>query len=252
MIKHLRHKIIKHLQAELPRGAPFDLPMLETFGVSPKLAAHYAESGWLVRLGHGVYAYPNDNFDASGALRLLQERVAGLHVGGKSALALQGVRHNLAPRETLVLWGEARFALPAWFTTRFPARYVNARLFDWPNDDLASKTLHTPPGQPAGLRVAVPERAVLELLYDTGTRESLEESRNLFDGLRSPRRDVLGRLLACCTSVKAVRLFLTWARETGVIDVDELLAQYPVRSGSASRWMSRLDDGTLLSLNPHG
>lgn len=51
---------------------------------------------------------------------------------------------------------------------------------------------------------------------------------------------------------KAVRLFLTWARETGVIDVDELLAQYPVRSGSASRWMSRLDDGTLLSLNPHG
>jgi len=98
----------------------------------------------------------------------------------------------------------------------------------------------------------VPERAVLELLYDTGTRESLEESRNLFDGLRSPRKDVLGRLLSCCTSVKTVRLFLTWARETGVIDVDELLAQYPVRSGSARRWMSRLDDGNLLSLNPHG
>lgn len=226
--------------------------MLETFGVSPKLAARYAESGWLVRLGHGVYAYPNDNFNVSGALRLLQERVAGLHIGGKSALALQGVRHNLAPRETLVLWGDARFALPAWFTTRFPARYVNARLFEWPDDDLASKTLHTPPGQPVGLRVAVPERSVLELLYDTGTRESLEESRNLFDGLRSPRKDILGRLLACCTSVKTVRLFLTWARETGVIDVDELLAQYPVRSGSAKRWMSRLDDGTLLSLNPHG
>ena len=93
---------------------------------------------------------------------------------------------------------------------------------------------------------------MLELLYDTGTRESLEESRNLFDGLRSPRKDVLGRLLACCTSVKTVRLFLTWARETGVIDVDQLLAQYPVRSGRAKRWMSRLDDGTLLSLNPHG
>lgn len=252
MSEHSRHQIIKRLQAELPRGAPFDLAVLETFSVSPKLAARYAESGWLVRLGHGVYAYPNDNFDASGALRLLQGRVAGLHIGGKNALALQGVRHNLATRETLVLWGEARFALPAWFTTRFPARYVNARLFEWPDDDLASKTLHTPPGQPAGLWVAVPERAVLELLYDTGTREGLEESRNLFDGLRSPRKDVLGRLLACCTSVKSVRLFLTWARETGVIDVDEVLAQYPVRSGSARRWMSRLDDGTLLSLNPHG
>ena len=252
MSTHLRHQIIKRLQAELPRGAPFDLAMLKTFGVSPKLAARYAQSGWLVRLGHGVYAYPNDNFDASGALWFLQERVAGLHIGGKSALALQGVRHNLASKETLVLWGEARFALPAWFTTRFPARYVNARLFDWPDDDLAIKTLHTPPGQPAGLRVAVPERAVLELLYDTGTRESLEESRNLFDGLRSPRKDILGRLLACCTSVKTVRLFLTWARETGVIDVDELLKQYLVRSGSAKRWMSRLDDGTLLSLNRYG
>jgi len=252
MSEHSRHQIIKRLQAELPRGAPFDLATLEFFNVSPKLAARYAESGWLVRLGHGVYAYPNDNFDVSGALLLLQERVAGLHVGGKSALGLQGVRHNLAFRETLVLWGEARFVLPVWFTTRFPARYVNARLFDWPDDDLASKTLHTPPGQPSGLRVAVPERAVLELLYDTGTRESLDESRNLFDGLRSPRQDMFGRLLASCTSVKTVRLFLTWARETGLIDTDELLEHYPIRYGSDSRWITRLDDGTLLSLKPHG
>ena len=52
--------------------------------------------------------------------------------------------------------------------------------------------------------------------------------------------------------VKAVRLFLTWARETSLVDVDALLEQYPVRTGSNTRWMSRLDDGTLLSLRPHG
>ena len=247
-----RLQIIKRVLTDLPRGAPFDLATLESLGVSPQLAARYVESGWLVRLAHGVYAFPNDDFDASGALRFLQQRVTGLHVGGKSALSLQGIRHNLASRETLVLWGDARFALPAWFTSRFPARYVNAKLFDWPDDALAGRTLHTPPGQVDGLQVAVPERAVLELLYEAGTRESLEEARNLFDGLRSPRREVLGRLLACCTSVKAVRLFLTWARETAVVDVDALLAQYPARTGSNKRWMSRLDDGTLLSLNPHG
>ncbi|MGA4476637.1 hypothetical protein ACPA2M_27155, partial [Ectopseudomonas chengduensis] len=33
---------------------------------------------------------------------------------------------------------------------------------------------------------------------------------------------------------------------------DALLEQYPVRTGSNTRWMSRLDDGTLLSLRPHG
>lgn len=247
-----RYEVIKRLQAELPRGAPFDLAILEAYGVSPQLAARYTENGWLVRLAHGVYAFPNDDFDLTGALRFLQKKVAGMHVGGKSALALQGVRHNLASRELLVLWGDVRFALPTWFIHRFPARYVNARLFVWPDDMLADRTLHSPPGQPAGLRVAVPERAILELLYDAGTRESLEEARNLFDGLRSPRKDLLGRLLACCTSVKAVRLFLTWARETEVVDVDALLEQYPARTGSRKRWMRRLDDGTLLSLNPHG
>lgn len=247
-----RHQVIRQLQAELPRGAPFDLAILAQMGVSPQLAAHYAAAGWLTRLAQGVYAFPNDDFGVHGALVFLQKRVPGLHVGGRSALALQGVRHNLGSRDALVLWGESRFALPAWFTSRFPARYVYARLFAWPDTSLADTTLGTPPGQPQGLPVAVPERAILELLYETGVKQSLEEARNLFDGLRSPRKDVLGQLLSCCTSVKAVRLFLTWARETSLVDVDALLAQYPVRTGSDKRWMTRLDDGTLLSLKPHG
>lgn len=100
-----RHDVIRRLQTELPRGAPFDLATLEQFGVLPQLAAFYARSGWLVRLGQGVYAFPNDAFDAYGAQAFLQKHVTGLHVGGKSALLLQGVRHNLSSREKLVLWG---------------------------------------------------------------------------------------------------------------------------------------------------
>jgi len=98
-----RHQVLKRLQTSLSRGAPFDLATLASLGVSPQLAARYAESGWLVRLAQGVYAFPNDDFAAYGALKLLQRRVPGLHIGGKSALALQGVRHNLASRDTLVL-----------------------------------------------------------------------------------------------------------------------------------------------------
>jgi hypothetical protein len=247
-----RHQLIKRLQTDLPRGAPFDLAALALLGVSPQLAAQYAEGGWLVRLAQGVYAFPNDDFGAHKAILFLQKRVPDLHVGGRSALALQGVRHNLSSRETLVLWGSVRFALPAWFTERFPARYVNAHLFDWPDANLADKTLTTPPGLPEGVHVAVPERALLELLYEVGVKQSLEEARNLFDGLRSPRKELLGQLLSCCTNVKTVRLFLTWARETQVVDVDALLSQHAVRTGSNKRWMSRLDDGTLLRLKPHG
>ena len=89
--------VLPRLQTTLARGAPFYLAALAPLGVSPQLAVRYAEGGWLVRLAHGVY----------GALMSLQQRVPGLHVGGKSALGLQGVRHNLG-RDTLVLWGNGR------------------------------------------------------------------------------------------------------------------------------------------------
>ncbi len=247
-----RHSLIKTLQTALPRGAPFDLVALDRLGISAKQAARYAETGWSVRLGQGVYAFPGDTLGTHATVKFLQNRVPGLHVAGKSALALQGVRHNLAPREQLVLWGDERFSLPDWFTSRFPARYVGARLFDWPDESLAAKSLTTPPGTAEGLHVSVPERAALELLYEVGTHENLEEARNLFDGLRNLRQDMLGRLLAGCTSVKAVRLFLTWARETKLVDVDELAQKYTLPVGSEKRWMNRLKDGTLLSLKPHG
>ena len=251
-MRTVEHSLIKRVQTELPRGAPFDLVDLERLGVSAKLAAYYASAGWVERLGYGVYAFPNDELNAHGAIKLLQSRVDGLHLAGKSALALQGVRHNIGPRERLVLWGNARFSLPDWFTTRFPARYVWARLFDWPDESLDVQSLTTPPGVTDGLKVSAPERAVLEMLYDVGTRQGLEEARNVFDGLRNLRKEMLGKLLACCTSVKAVRLFLTWARETQVADADALLRQHPLRVGSDKRWMSRLKDGTLLTLKPHG
>jgi hypothetical protein len=150
--------------------------------VTSQLAARYAEAGWLNRLAQGVYAFPNDDFGVQGALKFLQQRVPGLHVGGKSALAMQGVRHNLAAREALVLWGDIRFRLPDWFTSRFPARYVQARLFDWPDSVLAGHTLGTPPGMSEGLHVSASERAVLELLYEVGTRQGLEEARTSSTG----------------------------------------------------------------------
>ena len=238
----------------MPRGEPFDLDGLKALGISAVLAAKYVESGWLVRLGQGVYAFAGDDWSAHGGIKLLQHRVPGLHLAGKSALALQGVRHNLARRETLVLWGDARpYTLPTWFTTRFPARYVGAQLFDWSQQaGLDAKTVHTPPGVTGGLVVSVPKRAVLELLHDVGTKQSVEEAMALFESLRSPRVAVMGQLLSCCTSVKTVRLFLAWARETELLDVDALLSMYSIPVGSSSRWVTRLKDGNLMSLSPHG
>lgn len=234
----------------MPRGIPFDLAMLGERGVSPQLAAKYVEGGWLIRLTQGVYAFPGDPLNAHGAIKFLQTRIPGLHLAGKTALSMQGVRHNLSIRDQLVLWGDVRSALPDWFVSRFPARYVHARMFDWPNDFPAARSLTTPPGVAEGVQVSVPERAILELLYEVGTRQGIEEAHNIFVGLRNLRKDMLGKLLSSCTSVKTVRLFLTWSRETTLIDTEALLTQYSIPVGSDKRWMTRLKDGTLLTLKP--
>lgn len=248
----LRYDIIKSLQTTLPRGMPFDLNTLQQQGVSPQLAAKYVNSGWLIRLGQGVYAFAGDSLELHPTLCFLQNRVRGLHVAGKSALAMQGIRHNLMYREKITLWGDTRFSLPEWLTTRFPAHYVSAHLFDWPNSSpLPEQTLITPPSITAGLHVSVPERALLEMLYEVGTHQSMEEAYNLFTGVRNLRLNTLGPLLEVCTSIKTTRLLLTWGRETGAINIEQLQQQYHLSTGSNKRWIRYLDDGNLLSLKPH-
>jgi hypothetical protein len=226
--------------------------MLEKLGISAQLASQNTKSGWLERLAYGVYCFPGDELRLYDCIKFLQPRVKGLHVASKSALALHGTRHNLAARQSVELWGDQRFQLPEWFTSRFQGRYSSAKLFDWKSTELAAKTVTTPPGITEGLKVSVPERAVLELLSEVGTHQELEEARNLFDGLRPPRLKVLGELLSCCVSVKTTRLFLTWARETKIIDVNRLEQEFHLPTGSNKRWMKRLKDGTLLTLMPHG
>src|SRR5476651_2038387 len=103
-----RHESIKTLQGAFPRGTPFDSKQLQKVGVSSALAHHYLKSGWLTRLGRGSFMFPNDTLRRDDCLRFLSRRVKGFHVGGKTALAWRGVRHNLPVREPLSLWGKRK------------------------------------------------------------------------------------------------------------------------------------------------
>ncbi len=244
MKAHHPYSLIKELYKTLPRGTPLDMPTLQTIGISNQRAAGYAKSGWLTRVGRGVYLFPGEALSLQAALGYLSTQIEGLHVGGYSALT---------PESTpLVLWGEARGALPRWFSERFCVRYTSARLFDWETSNLPEITLTEAGQSPVGIKYSTPERAVLEMLYEVGGKQPLEEAHRAFSQVQVMYPEVVGRLLQCCTSVKAKRLFLKWGREGGQLNVDEVLSQYSIPMGSHNRWITRLRDGSTLSLKPYG
>ena len=126
---------LNELYAGVRPGQPVTSRDLADLGVSADLAVHYARAGWLKRLGRGVYARPDTPLDLHASLGLLERRVRGLHVGGKTALDWHGVRHNVAVRPELRLYGWDTAVLPPWFAKTFPSRYKRLRLFDETPDE---------------------------------------------------------------------------------------------------------------------
>jgi hypothetical protein len=210
------------------------------------LAVHYVRAGWLTRLARGVFCRTNDPPGLHPSLVLLQRRLEGLHVGGKSALEWYGLRQYVSQQQSLHLYGWVAGRLPEWFTERFPAEYHRKRLFDERPDAL----LHVGPfdkriGAP---QVSAQERALLELLGEVGVRQPLQEARELVESSYTLRADVLRDLLQRCTSVKTVRLCLQLGREVSVPWFPKLdTAALP--KGSNRPWVSRSPDG-LLVLKP--
>ena len=205
------------------------------------------KAGWLVRLGRGVFMFPNDDSQRDACLKFLATRMPGLHVAGKTALAWRGVRHNLPPREQLCLWGDTTGKLPEWFTSRFPARYAARRLFG--RRLPRNFGLQSLPETPNGPLVSVPERALLEMLSEVGVNQGIEEARNIMEGIRSVRPEVLTLLLKSCLRVKAVRLCVQWAEEM-TLGWAAAARQAAKRTSGHGRWTTRLKDGTTLILKP--
>lgn len=240
-----RHKLIQSLQMAFPRGAPVDHRQLAALGVSSALAHHYLKAGWLVRLGRGVFMFPNDTLRREDCLKFLSRRMPGLHVGGKTALAWRGIRHNLPAREPLSLWTDGKAGLPDWFQARFPARCTARNPFSKLPKNFGLQPL---PEMPDDVPVSVPERALLEMLSEVGVHQGIEEARNIMEGARALRPEVLTTLLRRCRRVKVVRLCVGWAEELGLPWA--AAARKAAGKPGRSRWTTRLKDGTTLVLKP--
>ena len=92
--------------------------------MSANLAIHYVRAGWLARLARGMYCRQNDALALHPSLLLLQRRLEGLHVGGKSALDWYGLRQYVLQKPVLHLYGWAAGHLPEWFTEPSRPSYI--------------------------------------------------------------------------------------------------------------------------------
>ncbi|QCX51392.1 type IV toxin-antitoxin system AbiEi family antitoxin domain-containing protein [Ralstonia pseudosolanacearum] len=238
----MSNKTVQRLLQESRRGHPIDSDMLREMGVSAALAAYMVKSGWLQRLSQGVYLLTGDTPSRDGSIAYLSRCIPGLHVGGKTALAWQGVRHNIAFREKVVLWGQKPYRIPAWVAEHLSYSYQTTTLFD--DDFPYEKGLKPLPAGDPAVRVSVPERAILELASDIGKGQSMEEASNLMVGLRNLRSDVLDEFLSHCKRVKVVRLVrdlgleadFSWARD---------IQKHVDRLGAGKRWSNQTKNGRL-------
>lgn len=234
------------LYAQLAPGTPLTSEDLADLGISADLAVHYSRSSWLTRLGRGVYSRPGGALSLHSSLVLLQRKIEGLHVGGKSALEWYGVRHYVPQEQMLHLYGWTAGRLPDWFVQRFPAEYHRKRLFK----EQPGKLLYVAPfeNRSGASQVSAPERALLELLSEVGVRQPIQEARELMESTHSLRADVLRELLKRCSSVKTVRLCLQLGRELSLPWIKKLDST-KLPTGSDRAWVSRSAEG-LLVLKP--
>lgn len=131
------------------------------------------------------------------------------HVGGVTALNLQGYAHYLplGGEKVRHLWGQAN--VPAWVKAvelTEKLQFHTSQLFDSSVTDIATV--------PSGVRdwmlqVSIPERAIMEVLYDVRDgSHSFTHVMELFESLTTLRPSKVNHLLQHCKSVKVKRLFL--------------------------------------------
>jgi hypothetical protein len=221
---------INRLLRMWPYGAVAVLRWLQQQGIYQQLVHAYEKSAWIRRIGQGAYVRVGDTIHWTGGLYAMQAQMGlPVHVGGKTALEMQGYAHYLplGKGAVVALFGTPGTRLPAWFQQYdwgVELRYITMRLFDDAMDTgLTQKDLGT-----YTVTISTPERAIMEVMYGLPRDASFEEVALLMEGLTTLRPRMLQVLLEQCHSVKVKRLFMylaedcshAWVKKLDVSKVD--------------------------------
>lgn len=206
---------INRLLAGWAPGSVATQAWLHSHGVGPSLIQKYQRSGWVERVGHGAWKRCGDDLDwQGGVFALQQDASARIWPGGATALSLLGYSHYLAfGKQAVDLFGTPGAVLAGWFR-KYPwdvdVNFYPGGLFA-EMEDMGLQVFQVPYSR-FELKIATPERAVLELIHQTADEMLFSHVADVFTGLGSlsPRR--LQKLLDACNSIRVKRVFLLLAR----------------------------------------
>ncbi len=204
---------LKKLFKVLQPGCVVTVDWLENYGISRNLQKYYLKSGWMESIGRSAYKKPGDSVEWQGVLNALQKQTeAKVHIGGLSALAIQGFSHYFRiQNESLHLFSPLKTKLPKWFVDYNWKMDIQHHQSSFLPTDLGIKELEQ---NQIPINVSTPERAILECLYLTPQKMDIVECYHLFEGLVNLKPKLLNELLIKCNSVKVKRLFLFMAEKT--------------------------------------
>ena len=208
----LRNKL-NQLLTNTPSGVVLLSSTLKQQGYSYSLQKRYVQSNWLQSIGHGAYIRAGDPVDIFGGLYALQQIPCKPHIGGRTALNLQGFGQYLdLGNSNLVLFSETGNQLPKWF-----------RGYSWNHSHCFFTSTFLP--KDIGLRehhirsfsvpISSPARAFLECLHLAPKHQELSECYELMESLNNLRPRTVQSLLENCSSIKVKRLFLFLAEHFG-------------------------------------
>ena len=224
---------LSRLQNELPAGLLATTGWLQSRGYSRQLLGHYVASGWLESPARGVYRRPGPPLKWQHVVGSLQKLLRlPVHVGGLTALEVQGYGHFVRMSGVMTVHLYARGHLPAWLH-KLPLndRFIVHRrsLFGAADQGRPGAAPHVAEasaeynGASTGLQsiawgdygwplhYSTPERAVLEFLDEVPQRDSVGHANLIMQGLRTLSPQRLKLLLSKCGSIKVKRLFFALA-----------------------------------------
>lgn len=204
-----KKEMLKTLLNLWPMHTALPVSYLKEKGYSKSLIQRYKASGWLHYLGRGVVGRPNDTIEWSGLLWGLQQ-LYSFHVGGKTALELQGKSHFVKFKENKVyVFSQNDFTFPKWLkeiNTQVNLINIQTNLFP---DATGLKSHDFGEYQ---LNISNAARAFCEYMYLTEKYHGFDEAYYLMENLQFLSGDIMQEALEKCKSVKVKRLVLCLAK----------------------------------------